>query len=332
MMPTFLSLALALLAPGDAPEAPRKANPFAPSLPLLTDEEEARLDQIIDDFIRFDTGQLKGEAGKKALREFQKLGPEAIFALIRGMNKAAGIEASCPAVTIGKKLIVLLRGSRDPQLLEFARENIGAGVGRSPHMAVIKDLRVVCLLRKRDLNRGGVQVYKGPVAAPPSGTPPESPYRGLSLGELVKAAAAERGEKLQAVLGELERRDGDEVLAALAAAAGHYEANIQKLARDLLARHLSRQSLETLKIRLKDERNAVRVAAVRVLAEKRLRLGNELIDLLTDSDGEVRQTAHKALVQMARGTDFGPSTGALEADRADAMRQWRAWWAKQPNR
>src|SRR5207244_13235895 len=95
-----------------------------------------------------------GEDGKKAGAEFQRLGPEAIPALTRGLNRAAAIEHSCPAVTIAKKLDRMLRASNDAELLEFARENIGAGVTQSRHMGVIRDLRVVCIIRKRNLPPG----------------------------------------------------------------------------------------------------------------------------------------------------------------------------------
>src|SRR4051794_7670737 len=116
MTPSILTLSLVFLLAADAPprsEKPREANPFAPSLPLLTDEEEDALDQIIDRFIQFDIAKLKGAEGKKALTDFQKLGPEAIPALLRGLNKAGNIEASCPVVTIAKKLGLLLSGSQD---------------------------------------------------------------------------------------------------------------------------------------------------------------------------------------------------------------------------
>src|SRR5438105_3793509 len=127
-------LVLVLAVHGDtSPDAPRKPNPFAPSLPLLTEEEEAKLDRIIDRFILVDTGKLRGAEGKSALREFEKLGPEAIPALIRGINRAARIEHSCPATVIGKKLHRMFMASRDPELLEFARDEIGSGVGRSKH-------------------------------------------------------------------------------------------------------------------------------------------------------------------------------------------------------
>ena len=71
MTPALLTLGFALFLPVAAPsgtEAPRQANPFAPSLPLLTDKEEEELDQIIDRFILFDTGQLRGRRGKRLWR------------------------------------------------------------------------------------------------------------------------------------------------------------------------------------------------------------------------------------------------------------------------
>src|SRR5262245_34426951 len=106
-MRTLLLLALLVLFPSavwaDKKES-RKPNPFAPSLRQLTDEEEEEIDRIIDRFIKYDTGRLPGAEGKKALAAFQKLGPDAIPGLIRGLNKAAQIDASCPALTIGKKL------------------------------------------------------------------------------------------------------------------------------------------------------------------------------------------------------------------------------------
>ena len=136
-------------------ETPRKPNPFAPSLRELTDEEEKQVDNVIDRFIAYDTGKLRGSDAKQALSDFQKLGPDAVPGLIRGLNRAAKIEHSCPAVTIAKKLSRMLSASRDVELLEFARENIGAGVTQSRHMGVIKDLRVSCMVRKNALAKSG---------------------------------------------------------------------------------------------------------------------------------------------------------------------------------
>ncbi|MBY0525982.1 MAG: hypothetical protein K2R98_21490 [Gemmataceae bacterium] len=322
-----LALGLAALASG-ADETPRKPHPFAPSLPLLTDEEEAKIDRIIDRFILFDTGKLTGEEGKKALQDFQKLGPEAIPALIRGMNKAAGIEASCPAVTIGRKLAGMLKYSDDSQLLEFARENIGLGVTKSPHMAVIKDLRTICLLRKRDVDTKQLAMKK---KDPPVGG--EKSLRNMTTAELSQAATTERGSKLKDILTELEKRPGDLAIAALGTASGTgYDAEIQQLARDLLAKNLSRQTTATLKDKLKDERPGVRVATALVIGDKGIKMGGELIELLNDKEADVQQAARKALTTLAKGTDYGPERDAKDAERAEAIKQWRAWWAKQNSR
>ena len=73
--------------------------------------------------------------------------------MIRGLNKAAKIEGSCPATIIGKKLSKMLAATDDPELLEFARENIGAGVGRSRHSGMLLELRASCTARKGELAR-----------------------------------------------------------------------------------------------------------------------------------------------------------------------------------
>jgi len=65
---------------------------LAPSLPLLTEKEEEKVDDAVDRFIQYDMGQLRDEEGRKAVKEFRELGPEAIPGLIRGLNRAAKIE------------------------------------------------------------------------------------------------------------------------------------------------------------------------------------------------------------------------------------------------
>ncbi len=92
------------------------------------DPRERALDQIVDDFIAYDVGKLRGAAGAAARQRFAELGPEALPALVRGLNKAAGIHASCPVGVIAGKLITTLRTANDPSLREFAIANIGVGV------------------------------------------------------------------------------------------------------------------------------------------------------------------------------------------------------------
>jgi hypothetical protein len=297
-------------------------------LPQLTDEEEEKLDQIIDRFIDYDTGKLPGSDGKQALKDFQKLGPEAIPALIRGLNRAAKVEHSCPAVTIAKKLSRMFRSTKDAELLEFARENIGAGIERSVHMNVLKDLRVQCMLRKRALaqmNETEIRTaptLKGDSTGKDAGT---SSLRTLGITELVEAAGQERGPRLKLVLRELGRRRGDAALGALGSAAATYEGDVQKLARELLTNQLSGLSAEKVKERLKDDRAEVRAAAARVIAKRGLHLEGELIERLLDETNVVRQAAHEALVKVSKGSDFGPKPDASESDRHEAVLRWRSW-------
>ena len=154
----------------------------------------------------FDTGQLKGEEGKTALQDFTNLGPDAIPALIRGINRAAVMEQSCPTLVIAKKLKTMLMASDDQDLLDFAHDNIAAGVERSQHMNVLQDLRVMCMLRRNALAR---LEERGP-----------KPPRKMTTSELVDAAGGERGPRLKQVLTELAQRKGPDVLKGLVAAAG----------------------------------------------------------------------------------------------------------------
>jgi hypothetical protein len=142
---------------------PRKANPLAPSLPELTEEEEKKFDEIVDRFIDADTGKTKGSEAKKAIEDFKNLGPEAFFALVRGLNKSALIDHSCPAVTIARKLNTQLRSSNDSELLQYARENIGMGVKKSKHMDVLKDLKLTASVRQNALkNQPQPRLIGGP--------------------------------------------------------------------------------------------------------------------------------------------------------------------------
>lgn len=164
-----IALGLFLLA-GEPPELGKKAgdtsrpkpHPLAPSLHETTDADEEKFDRIVERFTLYDIGQLKGEDGKQALKDFQSLPPEAIFALVRGMNKAAQIEHSCPALVIARRIATQLKSSKDRELLQYARENIGAGVTKSRHMGILKDLKVSVTARQAALDQQKNPLFKGP--------------------------------------------------------------------------------------------------------------------------------------------------------------------------
>jgi hypothetical protein len=119
----------------------------------LTQEEEDRLDRIIDRFIEHDTGRKRDP---QALRDMLDLGIEAIPAIIRGINKSAEMSHSCPIVMLSKKLKQLINLADDEEVTRFIRENVGAGLSRNnKYMPLIRDLQVTAMLRQRQINDAG---------------------------------------------------------------------------------------------------------------------------------------------------------------------------------
>jgi hypothetical protein len=285
---------------------------IAPSLPALTREEEAKLDAIVDRLIRADIGQLRGEGARKALKEFDALKAEAVPALIRGLNKSAKLNHSCPVLLISKKLTSLLMASNDQILLEFARDEIGADVGRSRYSSALQDLRFKCLMRKNALAR--------------LSPPPPKPPAVLTTAQLAKLASAERGGRLKGLLTELAKRTGKEVLPALAATAVSDDRDTKKLGQEFLDDHLGRQSASQVIERLDDDAVEVRKSAVRVLAGKHADYLDKVIDRLTDESAEVRGEARAALVKRSKTEDFGAEAKATRAEQREAQKKWRAWW------
>lgn len=316
---TMLTVLLHAGAPPARAETPRPTSPFAPSLPQLTDQEEEKLDAIVHRFILSDIGKLKGKKAEKALADFKALGPEAIFALVRGINKAANIESSCPALIIAKKIAGQVRATHDLELLEFLRENIGGGVTASKHMGVLKQLRVECMVRKRAVNDQLAMLRTNAAGS-------VRYLQARSIEELKQLARAMHGEPLKPILRELEKRDGDRTLDALAEVAAARDKEKQQLGGESLESYLTKQSDEYLKAKLKDERPRVRASAAKVVGEKRLQFVPELIDLLLDDAADPRRAAKLALVKLSGGKDFGPADDDSVGLRDEAARKWRAWW------
>ncbi len=311
MMSTLLTLTLVVLA-GDPP-ADRPRSPIAPSLPLLTARQEAMIDNIIQQFILADTGMLRGDEARAAMDAFEGLGRESIPQLIRALNKTATMQQSCPVVVIHKKLSGLLMTSNDPELLDFAYDNIGAGVGPTKYARALADLKFLIKQRQNVLARRPAQ--------------PKTP-RQMPVADLAKAVTNETGAKLPPLLRELETRRGPEVLTVLGAAAqGSYGSDVRPLAQELLERNAARQTMAVIKERLKSDNPEVRRATARAAATRTPPLGAELIDLLADEVAEVRSAAHDGLVKLNRGNDLGPKAEATPEEIGQAQTRWRTWWA-----
>ncbi len=308
-------LVAALMLAGGDPYADRPRHPLARSLPVLTKEENARIEAVIDRFIQLEIGKLPKSQEKQAKEDLYRLGPEAIFALVDGFNRAAQMESSCATVTIGKKIESIVRSTNDPDLVSFVRENIGAGVPDSgkrplPLTNSLRSVQTTCLLRKGELLRKGLTGGPGPALPRALGS--------MSMAELEKAAARERGEALKKVLIELDRRPDVRAAAVLGKVAAGSDSEGRKLARVLLVKHAEKQSPTQLKTLLKHESAEVRAAAARAVGSRGLRFGDELIALLEDDAPAVQQAARAALTQLAGGMDLGSSP-----------QRWRQWWQGQ---
>ncbi len=179
-MLAVLVAAGALAWPGDAQD--KKTDEKSTELPPvkktgrpgeLTPEEEDKLDMIVDAFIKFDTGQSRDS---KALLELNRLGPEAIGALIRGLNKSINNGHSCPVGVISKKLNQLISISEDPAVMDFIKENVGAGVKNSQYDGVLNNLKLTAIYKKRQIVAAQKTTTKpADTTKSPGSKPPGSP-------------------------------------------------------------------------------------------------------------------------------------------------------------
>ncbi len=313
-MYTLLCLSALVLAVHGAPSLKDRArHPLAPSLPQLTEAEEAKLEAVVNRFIDYDIGKLTGAEGKRAIEDFNRLGPEAIFVLIDGFNRAANMQASCPAVVLSKKIASILVASEDYQLLTFAKESIGVGVKGARHQGTLKDLQFAVTLRRTAVQRLGAN-------RPPASMP---------LADLAKAAAKESGVKLQAILTEAEKRQGPQAVDILVMGLANPDAQIVKLSQGLLSKHVQRKSADRLKELLKHDDTEVRIEATRAIGgNKKTKLVPELIAAIQDAEPRVQQAARQALMRIS-GRDHGPGPAASFGERETAMQQWRDWWKTQ---
>lgn len=315
---------------------PSTGHPLAPSIPQLTPAQEKRIDGIIERFILFDTGKLKGAAGKQAYYDFQALGPEAIFQLIDAFNRTAEMEHSCPVVLIGKKIAGILSASKDLQLLTFAKENLGAGIQARRHLGVVRDLRFHAQVRRSAVQR---QLALASRFSPP---PPSNPRPRLPAGSAPKPMersledllrSLERGgPDRPALLVELSRLDSPEVVSVLVRFIEGPDAALADQAENLLSDRLGREDRQALASWARDPRPALRSAVAAAVGKQARPDGAILLRLLADEDRAVQQAARRALVRHAAGQDFGPSPGASPESRDEAVRHWRSWWSQRPAR
>lgn len=286
-------------------------SPIAPSLPKLTEEQEARLDAIVDKFILFDTGRLPGQQGQKAKADFQALKLESVPALLRGLQKASKIDHSCPVALISQKLKSLLLTSNDSELLDFARDEISSAIEDSRHGPILRDLRARVTIARN----------KAIVENPPV------PKWLREMPVIKMLDALKRNESpslLQAMAKELARRTDKESLLALAEFAYCPYREINQPSGELLIKRLKQLNDYEILGFLVNPTPAVKLGALKYLQESSaMPKYADVIALLDDANSEVRQMARKTLMKWAPGKDFGPDEKADVEARRRSMKEWR---------
>jgi len=325
-----------------------------PSLPARSNNDET-----VDRFIQFDVGQLRGQAGNEARLAFNRIGNEAIPALIRGLNKAATIHASCPVIVLQGKLNSLLQKANDPKMYELAIAHIGDEVptsapyyrriisfrdGLSSRLPVSHPLRKQSdiIAQMRSYNEQQLrEAMENPSAQIRLLAVRTARMRRRRMGSefmrLLRDASADIRKESHMALVQLARdRDfgstvgqtGDELDATLANWRKWWSAEQAKVERGGFLKKMRRYSNEQLRNALLSKDVGERWAAASLVHTKRLPFFEELIQLLRDEDDSVRFEARQALAQSADGVDYGPKDSASEAEVTAVIAKWTKWLSR----
>ena len=94
---------------------------------------------------------------------------------------------------------------------------------------------------------------------------------------------------------------------------------------NLFLKKVSEAKPELLKTHISNKDPLVRLLVISTISRRRVHLEKELIERLDDPVSIVREAAHRALIRLGRGTDFGPVRGASRKGIARAIEKWNQW-------
>jgi hypothetical protein len=278
-------------------------------------------DEIVHRFIEWDVGRLPGPAGQKAREQFAALhGAQCVPALVRGVNRAAHLSASCPIMALSAKLTQVLSQIKDPKTLEYVVRNLDRPGPGMPYGQYLESLR------RMIQERLGGPVALGDELALKPGDPVmlrvrNKPISQWDYHELVKMVEYARDSAQLQVLEELKNRKGSEYTDALAHAIARVPDPVKPAARGMLGQRLARMSEETLRAKLKDPDDEIRAAAASAVGYRGLPLYRELAAALRDRSPLVATTAHDVLVKLL-GEDLGPPPNATGVQWFEASKAW----------
>lgn len=294
---------------------------------LEAPQQRARYDKIVNEFIQYDVGQLRGEQGRAANARFQSLkNPNAIPALVRGAISASRIRASCPIIMISNKLGGLLRSTNDPRLLQHAMDYLEPTGPEAVYGTYLNNLRQIANEQFEEVTGREPAVS---TTLRGGGTASQLRRSRLQLDDwsykdLADAVSEVKGTQLLQVLGELKDRKGSVYTEALAEAIETVGDDVKPIARGLLATRLVRMTDRTLRAKMKDSNAEVRAAAALAVGYKGSPLYKELAAALRDGDLLVARNAHDVLVKML-GEDLGPPEEASGVEWFQASKRWEEW-------
>jgi len=107
----------------------------------------------------------------------------------------------------------------------------------------------------------------------------------------------------------------------------------QTVQQDRQMRELADKGPDALKAALHDPKPEKRLLAALTVGKHGPPLTDELIELLTDSNSQVRQAARHSLVRIntkagRRSVDFGPAPDAYQSAQKAAAKKWRTWFER----
>ena len=310
---SYFLLILLIMGQTGQIQAKREPHPLAPSLPLLSEAEEARYDKIVNQFIKYDLGQLPGAEGLKAKNDFLKLGSESIPALFRGLQSSAKLEHSCPVAMISQKLKSFLLKSEDDELLDYARDELTTALEGSRHAPLLQDMRL------------GVTLKRKVVLA----NKPKAPkwLLEMTVPEMLKSLREEENQQKHKLMAqELGRRGDHESLQGLGLFAVSFYPEVKEPSIKLLKEKMRKLKNSELQEFLMDPNTLLRQKAAEAIGEiKAIKGAEDLVPLLSDSNAGVRKAAREALMKIADGKDFGPVDYSNPENVKKSQSNWKQW-------
>ena len=295
----------------------REPNPLAPSLPLLSDAEEARYDKIVNQFIKYDLGQLPGAEGLKAKNDFLKLTSESIPALFRGLQISSKLEHSCPVAMISQKLKSFLLKSEDDELLDFARDELTSALEGSRHAPLLQDMRLGVTLRRKVVLANKPAVPKWLLS--------------MTVAEMLKSLQEEENQQKHKLMAqELGRRGDHESLQGLGLFAVSFYPEVKEPSIKLLQEKMRKLKIGEMQEFLKDTNPLLRQKAAEAMGNLKATKGAEdLVPLLSDSNAGVQKAVREALVKIGAGKDFGPIDFSNSESVKMSQSEWKRWLIEQ---